>query len=203
MNKNSNHLHASCVCSVQLILKKSKDPAQETSFHSPATPGPAGCKGPPPASRQSSNQLPRSSSGSRSCGRAHVAYCSLTCLHSVKRKLPGTSFGSSSAQLTVSFSNTCLTTALQRNFTIPLSPMTPAGYSPPSCQNVRDSSQDGATTLPADPQVLKYVWIFSPSLLTTSTSGCAIEQLTPSARQPEQIPDASCFLFPVGVRRNG
>lgn len=185
LNKNSNNLHASCVCSVQFILKKSRDLPQETNFHSPATPGPAGCKGPPPASRQSSNQLPRSSSGSRSCGRAQVPCCSLTCLHSVKRKLPGTSFGSSSAQLGCFLSNTCLTTA---DFTIPLSPVTSAGYSPPSCQNVHDSSQDGATMFPEDPQVLKYVWIFSPSLLTTSTSGCAIEQLTPSPRQPGQIP---------------
>lgn len=199
--KKSNHLHASCVCSVQFILKKNKDPAQETSFYSPATPCPAGCKGPPPASRQSSNWSPRSSSCSRSCGRTQVPCCSPTCLHSVKRKLPGTSFGSASAQLGHFHFKHRLDCCRFQDSSLSDDA---SSHSPPSCQNVQDSSQDGTTMLQVDPQALKDVWIFSLSLLTTSTSECAIEQLSaPSARQPEQSPDASCFLLTVGVRRKG
>lgn len=95
-NEKSNLLYASCICSWILgTLKKSK----ETNVPSPTTPCPAGCKGSPQASRQRSNQLPKSSSRSNSCGRAQASRCSLTRLHSVKRKLAGTSFGPSSAQL--------------------------------------------------------------------------------------------------------
>lgn len=137
-NEKSNLLHASCVHSwIRGTLKKSK----ETNVPSPTTPCPAGCKGSPQASRQRSNQSPKSSSRSSSCGRAQASRCSLTRLHSVKRKLAGTSFGPSSAQLGHFHFKYLL------DLTIPLSPMTPAGHSLPPCQDVHGWFQDGAPML--------------------------------------------------------
>lgn len=102
----------------------------------------------------------------------------------------------------MSFSNTCLTAA-DATTSIMLtdsSLMTPADHTLPPCPNVRDSSQDGATTLLEKSPDLE-VSLGSSLLTTHPQASLSFKCPIPSALQLEQIPNTSSFLATICVRR--
>lgn len=144
-----------------------EDPVQDTS---PAQPHPAQqaaknlhpLASSVPASRQDIPHAP-----------AHVVElkgpADLTCLHPVKRKPPGPSSGSSSAQLGPL---PLQTPAWQLQMSPSLPSLVTSRPCTSSMSHVRmyvDSCQDGTTMLLADPRASVYVWVISPS-----GSGCAV-----------------------------